>query len=245
MERRIVKNGSVMIDPRLFAIVRRHDPDRFLGALFAPPSLRERLILLYAFNHELARAAEVASDPMITLIRLHWWREVVEGADRAHEIAAPLRVALGAGWLKADDLVALIDAREAEATPLPDDAAFLAYVRGTAGRLARIAGNVLGVDDATVERLGTGYGITGIMRAAPALAALGRTLLPQGADRQALLAEAGILLEGRAPRPALAAVLPAVLARRDLARMARGAPMRPRGLADRLAVIRAGLLGRI
>ena len=43
------------------ALVRRHDPDRFLTALFAPPERRDALLTLYAFNHELARAREVAS----------------------------------------------------------------------------------------------------------------------------------------------------------------------------------------
>ena len=38
------------------ALVRRHDPDRFLTALFAPPDRRDALLTLYAFNHELARA---------------------------------------------------------------------------------------------------------------------------------------------------------------------------------------------
>ena len=61
-------------------LVRRHDPDRFLTALFAPPEKRDALLTLYAFNHELARAREVASEPPLALIRLQWWREVVEGA---------------------------------------------------------------------------------------------------------------------------------------------------------------------
>ncbi len=241
----IVKRGSVMVDPRLFERVRRHDPDRFLGAMFAPAGRRERLILLYAFNHELARAAEVASQPVIALIRLHWWREVVKGAARSHEIATPLTAALNAGWFETTDLAALIDAREAETAPIADDAAFFDYVRGTAGLLAKIAGKALGVEDEAVERLGTGYGITGILRAAPALAATGRNLLPERADRQALLAEARNLLAGTAPKPALPSVLPAVLARRDLDRLMRGEALRPRGLADRLAVIRAGLAGHI
>ncbi|MGD0108468.1 MAG: squalene/phytoene synthase family protein [Rhodopila sp.] len=63
------------------ALVRRHDPDRFLTALFAPPERRHALLTLYAFNHELARAREVASEPALALIRLQWWREVVEGAS--------------------------------------------------------------------------------------------------------------------------------------------------------------------
>jgi phytoene synthase len=62
----------------IVALVRRHDPDRFLTALFAPSEKRNALLTLYAFNHELARAREVVSEPPLALIRLQWWREVVE-----------------------------------------------------------------------------------------------------------------------------------------------------------------------
>ena len=43
--------------------VRRHDPDRFLTAAFAPAEKRDALLTLFAFNHELARAREVVSEP--------------------------------------------------------------------------------------------------------------------------------------------------------------------------------------
>ena len=60
--------------------VRRHDPDRYLSALFAPAERRPLLFALYAFNHELARVAERVREPMLGEIRLEWWREAVEGA---------------------------------------------------------------------------------------------------------------------------------------------------------------------
>jgi 15-cis-phytoene synthase len=65
------------------ALVRRHDPDRFLTSLFAPPEKRDALLTLYAFNHELARAREAVSEPPLALIRLQWWREVVEAVTCA------------------------------------------------------------------------------------------------------------------------------------------------------------------
>ena len=83
------------------ALVRRHDPDRFLTALFAPAERRDALLALYAFNHELARAREVASEPPLALIRLQWWREVVEGEAKRHEVATPLSAAIAAGALTA------------------------------------------------------------------------------------------------------------------------------------------------
>ncbi len=253
------------------ALVRRHDPDRFLCALFAPPDRREALFTLYAFNHELARAREVVSEPMLALIRLQWWREVVEGAEKRHEVATPLLAALAQGTLRRDHLLAMIEGREAEADPaIPDRAAFRAYLAATAGTTMQAAGHALGADAATqarLLRLGTAHGIAGQLRNIPALAHAGRVLQPQdllgahgltihdltagrGADRlppalaelaaeaRALLAETG----GRLPRPALAAALPAALARRDLARPT---PPGPRGLGDRMAVLRAWVLGRV
>jgi phytoene synthase len=222
--------------------VRRADPDRFFCALFAPPEQREALLLLAAFNHELARAREVAREPVLALIRLNWWREVVAGEPKPHEIATPLAAALDRGLLAREDLLGLITAREIEAEPeIADFATFLAYARATAGRLARIGGKILGADSGAVEDLGTAYGISGILRAAPFLARQGRSLMPgDGTPPADMIAHARGLLKTKPPRVTLPAALPAVYARRDL-----GKPYKPRGLGDRLAVIQAALTGRI
>ena len=222
--------------------LRAADPDRYFCTLFAPAEKREALALLYLFNHELARAREVASQPVLALIRLTWWREVVEGQRKLHEIATPLSDALEAGLFARADLLALIDSREQEAEPeIPDLESFLRYARGTAGRLARIAGKVLGADSEVMEDLGTAYGIAGILRAAPYLRAQGRSLLPtDGTPPAKLTAEAFALLRAQPPRAALAAALPAVFARRDLARTDPA-----RTLGDRLAVVWAAFTGRV
>jgi phytoene synthase len=222
--------------------VRRADPDRFFCSLFAPAQKREALWLLYAFNHELARAREVTSEPTLALIRLTWWREVVEGRVKKHEVATPLGQALSEGVFARADLAKLIDAREMEAEPeIPDLDSFVKYARGTAGQLARIAGRLLGADSDAAEALGAAYGISGILRAAPFLAGQGRSLLPaDGTPPAELIAIARGLLREKPPRQVVPAILPAVYAKRDL-----GKAYRPRGLSDRLAVIRAAITGRI
>ncbi len=265
-------------------LARRHDPDRFLCALFAPPERREALFTLIAYNHELARAREAARNPLIALMRLQWWREAVEHAaagkpPRRHEVAEPLHAAITAGALDPADLTAMADAREAEAEEggIPTEAAFNAYLRSTAGGFAVAAGRLLGAPLdllPALQEAGAAYGLAGVLRSLPALAGQGRCLLPQdalaaaGLTPEAVIAEpesevvrkavsglAGPGLDGARgvaarlrglPRAALAAALPLVLARRDLRRLARvGRAPAERGLGDRLAVMAAGLRGRV
>lgn len=229
--------SSALLLPRL----RRADPDRFFCTLFAPPEHRENLALLYLFNHELARAREVATEPFMALIRLTWWREVVEGQPKSHELATPLTEALNRKIFAREDLLTLIEARMQEAEPeISDLTTFLTYARNTAGQLACIAAKTLGEDSLLIENFGTAYGISGILRAAPHLK--NRSLLPtDGTPQAALAAHAkSLLTHEKPPRAALAAALPAVYARRDLAN-----PEKPRNLADKLAVLRAALTGRV
>lgn len=233
------------------ALVRRHDPDRFLTALFAPQARRPALFALYAFNHELARAREVASEPTLALIRLHWWREVVEGAPRRHPVATSLAAAIAEGALVPDDLLALIAAREAvvEDGGFASVAGWRDWLARGAGGLAVAAARALGAAaPEDVRAHGALYGAAGVLR----LAAIGggAGLLPPGDDGVAALARAA-----RAAAPdrrrhdptTLAAALPAVLARRDLRRLMHGRPVAAasgRGLGDRAAVMLAGLRGR-
>ncbi|MBN9563034.1 MAG: squalene/phytoene synthase family protein, partial [Alphaproteobacteria bacterium] len=253
-----------MAEP-LAEFVRRRDPDRFLTALFAPAEKRGALLALYAFNHELARAREVVSEPPLALIRLQWWREVVEGAQRRHEVAEPLSAALAAGALSRADLLALIDAREVEADPsIPTLEAWRGYLLGAAGGLSVAAARLLGAADPEPARpFGAIYGGAGVLRSAVMLARQGRCLLPEDVLARhglspehvtaspgsalasgvlaALAADLRALRPKRVPAPlrrgALAAILPAVLARRDLRRL--GTPPGPRGFGDRLAVLTA------
>ena len=260
-----------MNDP-IAALVRRHDPDRFLTALFAPPEHRDALLTLYAFDHELARAREVTSEPHLALIRLHWWREVVEGARRRHEVATPLAALLDSGRLEPQSLLPIIDAYEVESEPCIESLAdWRAWLLAGAGGIAVAAGRLLGAGDPEIFRpVGAALGTARVIRWNHSLARRGRNLLP--AD---LLAEAGLSVHaaiaasespgvasvlrrlasegqnflaqvpsGRTPRAVVAAALPAVLARRDLRRAPSVHPG-PRGLADRVAVIWAGVTGRI
>jgi phytoene synthase len=242
-------------------LVRRHDPDRYFVTLFAPEAHRHTLFTLYAFNHELARAREVASEPGLALIRLQWWREVVEGEVKAHEVAAPLHAALAEGRLYAPDLLDMIASRELEAeTGIATISAWREWLLQGPGSLAVATGRVLGAPPAhfpRLRRLGAGYGASGVLRNAPYAARQGRCLMPEellakfnvtleeaiddpvgpktAGARQALAFLGGALLGApeRCGKAWVAAALPAVMGRRDLARPTRSGP---RFLGDRMAV---------
>ncbi|MEO3473712.1 squalene/phytoene synthase family protein [Roseomonas sp. CAU 1739] len=262
------------------AFARAHDPDRFLCALFAPAERREAIFALIAYNHELARAREAATNPMAALIRLQWWRDAVEEArtgrpPRRHEVAGPLQAAIAEAALDPDALVELADAREDETEEggFASEQDFVTWLRGTAGGWSAVAGRALGADAEAAEllrALGAAYGLAGVLRSVAAHAAQGRCLLPldrlaeaglraeeviaapQGpalADLvQAMAAEGLAALAGARrdlPPMLIAAALPAVLAGRDLRRIARGGAVDARGIGDRLAVSWAGLRHRL
>jgi phytoene synthase len=107
------ESGSEDLD----ALVRRGDPDRWLATRFiADRERRADVVALYAFDHELARARRVASNPLIAEMRLTWWREAVDeiwtgGRVRSHPVARALDHARRRHDLPRQPLVALIDAR--------------------------------------------------------------------------------------------------------------------------------------
>ena len=217
----------------LAAFVRLHDPDRFLCALFAPAERRRALFALLAYNHELARAREAATNPVAALIRLQWWREAVQDAAegrpvRRHEVAAPLHAAIRDGSLDPRDLMAMADSREAEAEQegLPTRAAFQAYLSGTAGGIAVASGRLLGASGealVALQELGRSYGLAGVLRSVGMHAAQGRCLLPQDALGESGLSAEEVIRAPESATPVIRALAADGLAELAASRNARGA----------------------
>jgi phytoene synthase len=166
-----------------------YDHDRFMTAIFAPAAVREYLFALYAFNIELAKVREIVSEPLIGQMRLQWWRDVLDriyaGDTIKHEVARPLGAAIAACGIAREAFDPLIDAREFDLDGVPpaDLSALLAYAEGTGAPLLAIALRVAGggLDPAAVEvsRLaGTGWALTGLLRAVPFHARQHRLYLP-------------------------------------------------------------------
>lgn len=163
---------------------RRHDRERFLACLFAVPGRQDALMALLAANHEIAKTAEVVSEPMIGRIRLQWWREsldgIAAGTPREHPVVRALCTAAVAG-LDLAPVRRIIDARERdlEAEPVATLEDLEAQARDTDGALfGLIDAAVGGGTPAWAEQVGTVWAMLGTLRGLPHLIASGRRPLP-------------------------------------------------------------------
>lgn len=189
--------------------VRKFDHDRYLMAVFAPSAFREDLFSLYAFNLEVAKTAEVVSEPMLGHIRLQWWREAIDelfaNKPRRHEVVEPLATAVSRHGLDKSSFDAMIDAREQDLQEsAPGDLnALMAYVEGTGGALAKLSEQILGGPGSpAAAAAGRAYALAGLMRAIPFHAQRRQTFLPT-ALVQEVAVDMGDLFELR-PHAALA-----------------------------------------
>lgn len=164
------------MDSDLDDLIRRVDPDRWLSSRFIGDAARRAdVIAIYAYDHELARAPKVASNPLLGEIRLTWWREaldeIYEGRPvRHHPTAQALAAAVAVHGLPCEPLEAMIDARYRElgAVPMtPDERR--EWARGTAGRAAEVAVRVLD-QTAPAERAVSAGAVWALGRAEPGLA---------------------------------------------------------------------------
>jgi 15-cis-phytoene synthase len=183
------------------ALVRAADRDRFLATLFAPAEHRDALFALYAFNVEITRVREAASEPLAGEIRLQWWSDLLGGAGRGEVAAYPEAAALLASMaryhLPARRFEALIAARRFDLydEPMATLADLEAYADGASSGLIALATHVLlrgGEPDigALCHHAGVAHAIAGLLKAFPVHAARGQLFLPlevlerHGASRQ-------------------------------------------------------------
>lgn len=168
--------------------IKDFDNDRYVAALFADKVVREDLFALYAFNLELSKIRETVSEPMIGRMRLQFWRDaiprVVAGDPPKHAVAEPLSMACQRVSMPESELLALIDAREADLDDIApkDMAAVEAYAEGTSSALIGLAMRIVGVDPSQhkdfVRDAGIVIALVGLVRAIPFQASSGRVTLP-------------------------------------------------------------------
>lgn len=202
-------------------LVERGDPERFLAVMAARPEARARLLPLYAFNLEVARAPWVTREPAIAEMRLQFWRDTLaDEAPRAHEVAGPLFAVIRETGLDVSVLERLVDARlrDVSTEPFESGAAFESYIEDTSAGLFWAAAQSLGAPapaEAGVRALGWAAGLASYLRAVPRLTELGRQpLADPGAEAIRALSRQGLarLAEARRARRNFGAGAEAALA---------------------------------
>ncbi|MEM8843065.1 MAG: squalene/phytoene synthase family protein [Pseudomonadota bacterium] len=173
--------------------VRAADPDMFLAAMFAPEPLRERLMVLIAFDIELSRAVHRRAEPVIAAMRLQWWRDVVAEAvagapPREHEVARPLALMIRGAGLCAGDLDPMIAGREIELDAPFTPERFDAWAAARFGGLLAAGCRLAAVRaERAAQVAGRAMAVSFALRHARAMAGEGVYLLPMaGLDRAAL-----------------------------------------------------------
>ena len=199
------------------ALVARGDPERFQALMATPVAARKKLLPLYAFHLEVARAPWVTQEPLIAEMRLQWWRDVVaEPAPRAHEVAAPLHALIVGARLPIGVFDQLIVARQWDihAAPHASDAALSAYLEATGAGLMWLAALALGeTAEAQVRAYGWASALANYLRAVPELLARGKRPLHDDGDAAIrALADEGLRRLAVSRGAAVAAGRPALLA---------------------------------
>lgn len=168
--------------------VRKYNPDYFYCALFAPSFHRELIFRLLAFNIEITRAVSLPSSwsvagPMAGFIRLQWWRELIEGKDKTHEIAPFICEAISQKLLSPKALLEMIAAKEEELDGIKDWQHWETLLLRSSGKIQETIAQILGVKEPdhlqNIASLGVAYEVTRIARNLPKILASGRCPLPQ------------------------------------------------------------------
>ncbi|HQY72376.1 MAG TPA: phytoene/squalene synthase family protein [Aestuariivirga sp.] len=218
-------------------LVAKADKDRFLACLFAPAEARPHLFALYAFNVEIARIRETASEPQIGLVRQQWWLDTLDGiyAGRTpdHPVAQALVSAVAKGDLPKHALQNLVIAREFDLydDPMPSLADLEGYLGETSSSLIQMAALILGKGAPEAAGLaGVAFGLAGVLRLKKSRY-LPRDMVQDLGEKQTItqlcahasrrLEEAQVL-QGTIPESAMPAFLPVSLTRLYLSRIERG-----------------------
>src|SRR3569623_1105195 len=99
------------------------DPDRILALSYVPAARRPAVEALWRLDVALGLVLAGGREPMISRIKLAWWREALERLDRERAPAEPVLQALSAhvltAGLKGAQLSGMVDAWEVLLSPEP------------------------------------------------------------------------------------------------------------------------------
>lgn len=145
------------------------DPDRTLALAYVPARRRPAVAALWNLDRALAQVLSTGNEPMISRIRLAWWRESLEKLDREHPPAEPVLQGVAEHLLPTGisgaELAQMEEGWSVLLNPDPltaDDLGAYAVARG--GLLFRFSARLLGREDEGVETAGRRWALVDLAR---------------------------------------------------------------------------------
>ena len=144
------------------------DPERALALAYVPAGKRPAVAALWRLDTAFASVLASGREPMVTRIRLAWWREALERLDREAPPAEPLLEAIAAYVLPAGiagaELAAMADGWDAiVGAEAPDGEALDLHARARGGTLFRLSARLLGAG-ADVDAAGEVWALVDLAR---------------------------------------------------------------------------------
>lgn len=145
------------------------DPDRILALSYVPAEPRPRLSALWRLDHALGQVIAGGREPMISRIKLAWWRESLERLDRERAPAEPLLKELAATLLPVGLTGAdLAEMEEGWSVLLDADRLgpeeFSGYSSKRGGLLFRYSARLLGGENQGIETAGEAWALVDLAR---------------------------------------------------------------------------------
>lgn len=123
------------------ADLQKFDPDRYFVAMMAAPTDRAALMVVFAFNLDLARIPEKVSEAVLGQMRYQSWRDAFARARDGGSPGIPLAGLLNGLALPSDQIDSLIDARE-ELMLIEQPSRTLESIRAHAAKLGGTLGEL-------------------------------------------------------------------------------------------------------
>ena len=145
------------------------DPDRIIALSYVPARRRAAVAALWHLDAALGAVVSGGREPMISRIKLAWWREALERLDHAPPPAEPALEAAAAHLLPSGisgaDLAAM---EEGWAVLLNEDALsdeeLQTYAAGRGAQLFRLTARLLGASAADPSRAGECWALADLAR---------------------------------------------------------------------------------
>jgi phytoene synthase len=145
------------------------DPDRLLALSYVPTKRRASVGALWRLDSALGAALAGGREPMISRIKLAWWREALERLDREPPPPEPVLQALAEHVLPAgisgSELAAMEEGWAILVSPETLETDELdAYARARGFRLFGLTARLLGVPDSAPEEAGEAWALVDLAR---------------------------------------------------------------------------------